>query len=133
MTLEDLHKFNGDVRSTIEWAEKQKGVYPNKPFAPKLKSYTPTSDEASNYIDMLKKYNNDMGLYNSINKEFIEKATNINNVIEAYIKYKAGLHKIPEKYQNNVFTKAYTEGYDKFDEGYYDVYKELIALIECYL
>lgn len=54
ITIEDLDQFEGEVHTAIEWANEQKGKYPQKPKKPLLKSTSPSIEEINQYRNLNK-------------------------------------------------------------------------------
>lgn len=127
VTVEKM-KGQGDVYKAIEWAQKQKGEYPERPKKPNLPSKH-TSLDATQYVDELFLWEKQMIIHNGLTTAYMANENSINDVIIEYIKDMSGLADIPKQYQEKVYSKAYEDGHSG---GFYAVYQELDSLIDIF-
>lgn len=127
VTLEKLRNTQS-ISQAIEWAKEQYGEYPVRPKKPSLKSNL-NSTEAKQYATNLEKYENEITDFNERLAVWKADQTEINNVIERFIKDEVGFNIVPVKYQDKVWSKAWEMGHSS---GYYEVYLKLNSLIEIF-
>jgi len=127
VTLEAMKHF-GSVMEAIEWARKQQGEYPKRPFLAPLKKGA-NSKEALNYANALAVHEKEMKQCEIAYKEHSKTASAIDGVIVDFIKDAAGLNTIPEQYRDKVYSRAYEDGHSY---GFYEVYLKLNSLLEIF-
>lgn len=126
-TVDTLHiidalKAMTEVKVCLDHSER-----PVKPWG-LINESTPS--EIREYADELEKWESDLEKW----KEATEKCALYNMKVDAeiysLIKERAGLTRVPEKYQNKVFSFAWSKGHS---EGEYEVYLILCDLVELFL
>ena len=129
LTLEYLiENFAGDVNSGIVFAKSKYPMYVDKPSKPTLGN-KPTSSEALEFANKLKKYEDLIVIYKAEYISRQEKITLIDGIIEEFIKDVAGIKNVPEKYRDNVYSKAYSDGHS---DGFFSVYQKLCDLCDIF-
>lgn len=129
LTLEYLiENYSGDINRGIEYAKSEIPDFIEKPSKPIL-SNKPTSADALDYAYKLKEYEDLVVIYEEQKKNRKEKANEIDEIIEEFIKDAACLKNVPEKYRDKVYSKAYSDGHSG---GFYSVYQELCELVDIF-
>lgn len=129
LTLEYLiENFSCDVYNGIEYATSKYPKYLKTPTKPII-SNNPTSDEVFAYAHKLKEYEDLIVIYDEQKNNRLEKIDEINDIVEEFIKEAAYLKSVPEKYRDNVYSKAYSDGHSG---GFYEVYQKLCNLCEIF-
>jgi len=126
LTLQDLINI-GDVYKAIQFADSHKKDYPKMQMeSPRLPN-KPTAEDYIKYGQELKPYEEAKAKHKEEVDEIRKYNQEISNLIIDFIKDQSGLKDLPEIKQNKVWSKAYEEGRSS---GYYEVYNELVDLIE---
>ncbi len=116
------------IENAISFAKDSYGEYPSRPKKPILK-HNANSTEVLEYADLLKIWETDNENYKAAIEEYNKTKTQINQVLEDFIKDEACLNTIPEQYRENVYAKAWNDGHSN---GYYEVYCQLVSLVEIF-
>ena len=104
-------------------------LYVTKPFAPKLKSNTPTTEEMEIYSDSVLEYEKALEDYKFKNDFYKAESSRLYILLEDKIKEDSGFNNIPEQYRNKVYSYAYSQGHSS---GYGDVFNYLCDLVEIF-
>lgn len=117
------------LQQAIEWADSFKINYPEP--APKKPLLHPkhTAADAKDYSVSLEKWEAEKEQYDAEVKKCREHASKINALIIEYVKNRAGLHTIPEKYREKVWNYAYNKGHGS---GMHEVFIELEELLSIF-
>lgn len=126
----ELENLYGDsVNSAIDYAREFKAQYPKRLPKPYLQ-VKHTSDEASEYSKLLKKYELEEEQFKIQTKACQKHNNELENEIEKYFKEISGFNRIiPENKKDKVWSKAWSDGYS---DGLYSVYQHLVGLVDLF-
>ncbi len=128
-TSNELYKhFLENVDKAIEYAESFNLEYPNKPAKPFLNKEH-NSATVKQYQKDYEQYEIDLVEYGKQKALYNERNSEINHLIEEYIKNLSGYNDLPEKAKSKVWHKAWEDGHSN---GYYQVYYELKELVDLF-
>lgn len=123
-----IQNYDGRIASACDFIKNQYPPYPNKPSKPFLPQKHNSTDLLI-YYDKLKAYEIQLEQYQILKENYNNDVNYLNGELEKFIKDQAGLNTIPDKYQANVYNKAYQMGHSC---GYSEVYHYLCSLIEIF-
>jgi hypothetical protein len=105
-------------------------LFTRKPFAPKLKSNSPSAEEIKVYSEAVKTYEEDLSTYRNKNDFYREESNRLYALLKGKVKEDSGLNSIvPEQYRDNVYSYAYQQGHGS---GYSEVYTYLLELVNIF-
>ncbi len=120
----DLNDF---IKQIDGFAEHQ---YPKQPAKPRLVSTTPTAEQTEEYLRLQKKYVVDYEDYKMASDRYNLEQNDINEAKEYFVKqYNGFFSYVPEKYQANVWSLAWSRGHHA---GYSEVSSNLSDLIQIF-
>lgn len=128
INFEYLKEQYGDssVYEAVKEAQSFYGEFPTKPNPPQTLSRNHDAKDLEEYTVAFKKYEADYKDWAKKSDEYRVNYQKINEAIEEYIKWAAGLHQVPEKYRVKLWTKAWEDGHSS---GYSEVFGCLASLV----
>lgn len=129
LTLARLKDSFGDVNRGIEFAQEFYPKINESPTKPFLKR-NPTSTEAIAYAKALEQFEKSEIEYAKKETEYYKAKEEVDVIIRAYVKDMAGFHRIPEKYRDKVWSKAWEDGHSS---GYSEIYNCLSGLVDLFI
>jgi len=116
--------FGSDVYKGVEYAKSKLPIYQSRPSKPRQPS-NQTSETMLEYSRELESYEKQLIDWRKWNHNYGIVKCEIDTIIIDYIKRESGFYDIPEKYQQKVWDKAWSDGHGS---GYSEVYHELCEL-----
>lgn len=128
LTIEDLKNHSDTHWKNIEYAKGFYGNCPVRPTKPLSMAKNHTSEDAK-YAKDLEDLEAEFDRFNIDYTAYKLRQTQVDSVIEAYIKEVTNFKIIPDQYQAKVWEKAYQDGHSG---GYSEVMNCLFDLVEIF-
>ena len=128
-SLPILKEFEGlTIQEAIDFSKSLHIDYPKRIIKPALTNEH-SADEAEAYAISLKQYEKNKVHYDSDYGYVKIYNSEVDRVLEAYLKEESGLNTIPEIYREKVWSRAWS---DCHSGGYSEIFNKLTDLIEIF-